>query len=91
MRGVVVDRLGCIVSVVLALQHDRPHAHVGLRRQPLLDRIIGRITRDETEPMAVRMDDDVHEIGIVEGRRSLFEDRSVERSCRRPDMRVIGD
>jgi hypothetical protein len=45
----------------------------GLQREPALDRRQRRIARDQAEAVPIRMDHDLDEIGVVEGRGAALE------------------
>jgi hypothetical protein len=73
-------------TVVAAVEADRRHRDRRLRRQAPLDARIRRITGDEPEAVAVRMDHHVDEVGVVERLRAALEGGVVEAPARRPGL-----
>lgn len=61
-------------SIVATLQDDAGHSDVGLSRQPPFDVIQRRISWNATKTVAVGVDDDFHEVRILESLGALTED-----------------
>ena len=65
--GVPVGGLERVDAIVAAVQGNGRHRNHWLRGQLRFDLVVGRITAHIAEPVAVRVDDDLDEVGIVEG------------------------
>ena len=72
-------------NVIGAMQHDGGHRDSRACGQALLGGLDGRIARDESIAMAVRMDHDVDEVRIVERARRSIVRRVIEIPARRPE------
>ena len=76
--------VGCgEVAVGLAVQRHGRNGDRRLRRQLLLDVVVGRGARCEAEPMAVGVENDVDVVGVVEGEGCVGQDRFGEPPVRR--------
>src|SRR3546814_18073870 len=70
-------------SVGVAVERDRRDRDGRLRGEAAFHLLIRRVARREREAVAVGLDHDVHEIGVVEGFRRAGEGRLVERPDRK--------
>src|SRR5207253_2601121 len=73
-------------AVGRAMQHDRRHADRRLRGKPPLDCSERRIACRIAVPHAIRMDDYLDKIWVVECGRARLEQRFVEWQLQRPEL-----
>src|SRR5262249_41039016 len=83
---VVFRTFGRINAVAGAVQHDCRHRDLRLRGESLLQLIKRRIAGRCTVPMAVRMDNHLDKIRVIERYRGASEGGIVESPVRRPQL-----
>src|SRR5262245_40812352 len=67
-RGLIgILRGWCAKAVAAAVQGDRRRLDTRTLREPLLDLEKSRLARRIADPVAIRMNDDVDEVRVVEG------------------------
>ena len=64
----VLSNVGCADAVVPSFEHDRWNGDPWLLRDQVFESLVLRVALDEPIPVAVRVDDDVDEIGVVKAR-----------------------
>lgn len=69
----IFERRG-VYSVIFALKYNARNSDVRLQRKTIFDVIINGITRDPAEAVAVRMQNNIDKIGIIERRGSCVPD-----------------
>ena len=84
MRRVMVDGFWRIDPIVRPWKHDTRHYDTGLGRQTLFDRIERRLPGNGSIAVAIGMDHDPDEIGVVESSRAAIERVIVKTPCGRP-------